>query len=84
MHEEMKSRLNLGSACYHSVQILLPSHLLSRNITVKLKKNLILPVVLCGCDTWSVSLREEHRLRVFENRVLRRLFGPKRGGITGE
>ena len=44
----------------------------------------ISPVVLYGCETWSLTLREEHRLRVFENRVLRRIFGPKRDGITGE
>ena len=44
----------------------------------------ILPVVLYGCETWSLTLREEHRLRVFENRVLRRIFGPKRDGVTGE
>jgi hypothetical protein len=47
-------------------------------------KTIILPVVLYGCETWSVTLREEHRLRVFENRVLRRIFGPKRDEVTGE
>jgi hypothetical protein len=51
---------------------------------VKIYKNIILPVVLYGCETWSLKLREEHRLRVFENRVLRRLFGPKRDEVTGE
>jgi hypothetical protein len=45
---------------------------------------IILPVVLYGCETWSLTLREEHRLRVFENRVLRRIFGPKRDEVTGE
>jgi hypothetical protein len=49
-----------------------------RNLNIKIHKILILPVVLCGCETWSLTLREEHRLRVFENRVLRRIFGPKR------
>ena len=44
----------------------------------------VLPVVLYGCETWSLTLREQHRLRVFENRVLRRIFGPKRDGVTGE
>jgi hypothetical protein len=44
----------------------------------------MLPVVLYGCETWSLTLREEHRLRVFENRVLRRIFGPKRDEVTGE
>ena len=43
-----------------------------------------MPVVLYGCETWSLTLREEHRLRVFENRVLRRIFGPKRDRVTGE
>jgi hypothetical protein len=44
----------------------------------------ILPVVLYGCETWSLTLRKEHRLRVFENRMLRRIFGPKRDEVTGE
>jgi hypothetical protein len=57
---------------------------LSRNVKVKIYKTIILPVVLYGCETWSLSLREEHRLRVFENRVLRRIFGPKRDEVTGE
>jgi hypothetical protein len=46
-------------------------------------KNIILPVVLYGCETWSLTIREEHRLRVFENRVLRRIFGPKRDEVIG-
>jgi hypothetical protein len=49
-----------------------------KKLKIKLYKTVILPVVLCGCETWSLTLREEHRLRVFENRVLRRIFGPKR------
>jgi hypothetical protein len=84
MHEEIKSRLNSGNACYHAVQSLLSSRLLSRNLQVKIYKTIILRVVLYGCETWSVTLREEHRLRVFENRVLRRIFGPKRDEVTGE
>ena len=51
---------------------------------VKIYRTIILPVVLYGCETWSLTLREERRLRVFENRVLRRVFGPKRDGVTGE
>jgi hypothetical protein len=47
-------------------------------------KNTILPVVFCGCETWSLTLREEHRLRVFENRVLTRIFGPKRDDVMGK
>jgi predicted HNH restriction endonuclease len=68
IQEEIKSRLNSGNACYRSVQSLLSACLLSRNLKVKIYKTIILPVVLCGCETWSVTLREEHRLRVFENR----------------
>jgi len=54
------------------------------NYTVPWYRNIILPVVLYGCETWSLTLREERRLRVFENRVLRRIFGPKRDEVTGE
>jgi hypothetical protein len=67
-----------------SVQSLLSSRLLSRNIKVKIYKTIILPLVLYGCETCSLTLREEHRLRVFENRALRRIFGPKRDDLTGE
>jgi hypothetical protein len=84
IHEEIKSRLNSGNGCYHSVQGLLSSRLLSRNVKVKIYKTIILPVVLYGCETWSLTLREEHRLRVFENKVLRRIFGPMRDEVTGE
>jgi hypothetical protein len=56
----------------------------SKNTKIKIYSSIILPVVLYGCETWSVTLREEHRLRVFENRVLRRLFGPKRDEVTGQ
>jgi hypothetical protein len=62
----------------------LSSRLLSGNVKVKIYKTIILPVVLYGCETWSLTLREEHILRVFENRVLRRIFGPKRDEVTGE
>ena len=54
------------------------SRLVSKNLKIKIYKTIILPVVLDGCETWSLTLREESRLRVFENRVLRRIFGPKR------
>jgi hypothetical protein len=63
IHEENKSRLNSGNACYHSVQSLLSSRLLFRNVKVKIYKTIILPVVLYGCETWSLTLREEQRLR---------------------
>jgi hypothetical protein len=62
----------------------LSSRLLSRNVKVKIYKPIILPRVLYGCETWSLTLREEHRLRVFENRVLRRILEPKRDEVTGE
>jgi hypothetical protein len=62
----------------------LSSGLLSKNLKIKIYKMIPLPVVLYGCETWSLILREEHRLRVFENRVLRRIFGPKRDEVTGE
>jgi hypothetical protein len=57
---------------------------LSRNLKVKIYKTTILPVILYWCEIWSLTLREEHRLRVFENRVLRRIFGPKRDEVMGE
>jgi hypothetical protein len=78
IHDEVKSRLNSGNACYYSIQNLLSSRLISKNLNIKIHKTVILPVVLCGCKTWSLILREEHRLRVFDNRVLRKIFGPKR------
>jgi hypothetical protein len=54
------------------------SRLISRNLKIKIYKTVILPVVLYGCETWSLTLREEHKLRVFENKVLKKIFGPKR------
>jgi hypothetical protein len=55
---------------------LLSSHVLSRNVKVQMYETINLPVVLFGCETWSRTLKEEHRLRVFENRVLKKIFGP--------
>jgi hypothetical protein len=63
---------------------MLSSSLLSKNVKIKIYRTIILPVVLYGCETWSLILREECRLRVFENRVLRRIFGPKRDKVTGK
>jgi hypothetical protein len=83
IYEEIRSILNSGNACYHKIQNLLSSRLLSRNVKIKIYKTIILPVVLYRCETWSLTSREEHRLRVFENRVLRRIFGPKRDEVTG-
>jgi len=67
--------MKLRNACYHSVQNLLSSSLLSKKLKIKIYRTVILPVVLYGCETWWLKLREERRLRVFENRVLRRVFG---------
>ena len=75
---EIKSRLRSGHDCYHSVQNLLSSRLLSKNLKIKIYRTITLPVVLYGCEAWSLSLREERKLRVFENMVLRRIFGPRR------
>jgi hypothetical protein len=69
IQEEIKSRLKLGNACYYSVQNLLSSRFLSSNLKIKIYRILILPVVFYGCETWSLILREERRLRVLENRV---------------
>ena len=65
IQEEIKSRLKLGNVCYHSVQNLLSSSLLSVNLKIKIYRTIILPVVLYGCETWSLTSREEGRLRVF-------------------
>jgi hypothetical protein len=78
IHDEIKSRLNSGNACYYSVQNLSSSCLISKNLKIKIYKTVILPVVLYGCETWSLTLREERGLRVFENRLFSRIFGPKR------
>jgi len=75
IQEDIKSRLKSGNACYHSVHNLLPSILISKNLKFKIYRTIILPFILCGCETWSFTLREDHRLAVFENRVLRRIFG---------
>jgi hypothetical protein len=83
IQEEIKSRLKSGNACYHSVQDLLSSSLLPKNIKIKIYRTIVLPVDLYGCETWSLTLREEHRLRVFQNRVLR-IFGPNKDEVTGE
>ena len=65
--EEIKSRLKSGNACCHSVQNFFSSRLLSKNLETKIYRTIILPIVLYGCETWSLTLREERKLRVFEN-----------------
>jgi len=82
IQEEIKSRLK--SVCYHSVQNILSSSLLSKNLNIRIYKTVILPVVLHGCETWSLTLREERRLRVFESMVLKSKLVPKRGEVTRE
>ena len=77
IHEEIKSKLNSGNACYHSVQNILSSSLVSRSINIKIDGSAFLPLVVYGCKTWSLTLRDELRLRVSENRVLRRIFAGK-------
>jgi len=83
IQEEIKRRLRLGNVCYYSIQNILSSSLQSKKLKVKIYRTIILPVVLYGCETWSLILRDERSLRVFENRVLRRVFGPKRNEVTG-
>jgi hypothetical protein len=78
IQEKIKSRLNSGNACYHSVQNILSSRLLSKNIKIKIYKFKIFPVVLYWCEALSLALKEKYRLKVFEIRLLRRLFVPKR------
>ncbi|KAJ4429209.1 hypothetical protein ANN_26212 [Periplaneta americana] len=82
--EEIKRKINMGNAFYYSVEKLLSSSLLSKNLKVRIYKTVILPVVLYVCETWTFTLREEQRLRVFENKVLRKIFGAKRDEVTGE
>jgi hypothetical protein len=82
IQEELKRRLNSGKYCFNSVQNLLSSCLLSKNIKARIYKTVILPVVLYGCETRSLTLREEHKLRVLENTVLRRT-GPMGDEVTG-
>jgi hypothetical protein len=88
IQEEINSRLKLGNACYYWVQNILSSRLLPKNLKIKIYiyiyRTIILSVVLYGCKNWSLTLREERRLRVFENGVLRRVFGPKRDEVTEE
>jgi hypothetical protein len=73
INEEIKRRLNSSNECYHS-----------KNVKLRIYKTIILPVVLYRCETLTLTLREEHRLRVFENRVLGRTFGLKRDEVIGD
>ena len=84
MQEEIKSSLRSGNACYPSVQNLLSSSLLSKNIKFKIYKTIILSVVWYGCETWSLTMSGGHMLEIFDNRALRRIFGPMRDEVTVE
>ena len=75
------SKLDLGPTQSFAQRVL---KTVSKKLKIKIYRTIMLPVVLYGCETWLLTLREEHRLRVFENRVLRRVFGPKRDEVTGE
>jgi hypothetical protein len=78
----LKLRKDSGNASYHSLKNPVPSPALSENQNIKIFVTVILPVVVYECETWSLTLREEHKLRVFQKRVLRRIFGPKRDEVT--
>ena len=66
------------------MQNLLSSRFLSKTLKIKIYRTIILPIILYGCETWPLTFREERKLRVFENMVLRRIFGPRRDEVTGE
>ena len=76
--EEIKRRINMGNSCYYSLEKILSSLLLSKKLKVKSYKTIILPVVLYGCETWSLTLREEKRFRAFANKVPTKIFGAQR------
>ena len=78
------TRLKSEKACDLSVQNLLSTSLQSKTMTIQIYRTIILPIVFYGCETWSLTLREERSLRVYESRVLRRIFGPRRDEATGE
>jgi hypothetical protein len=82
IQEEIKRRLNSDNASYHSVHNLLSTRLLSNSIQIRTRKTIILPVVVYGCETLSLTLSEDHRLRMFENRVPGRIFGPNGGEVS--
>ena len=82
IHEETKSTVHSGNACNHLVQNLLSPSLLIKNIKIKIYRTIILPVVLYGCETWSLTLSEVHGLRMFKIMVLRKMFDTKRDNVT--
>jgi len=76
LQQEIKSRLKSGDACSQSVQDRLSCSLLSKNLKIKIYRTTVLPVVLYGCETWSLTMRGERRLKLLKNWVLSRIFGP--------
>jgi hypothetical protein len=82
--EEIMSRLNMGNVCYHLKQNLLSFSLLSKSMKIKTYRTVTLPVLLYGLKAWSLTMGQKHRLRVFENRVLKKIFGSKRNKVTGK
>jgi hypothetical protein len=84
IQEEIKSTMKAWNACYHSVQNPLSFSLLFKYLKIEIYRTIILPLVVYGSATWLLILREECRMKVFENRVLRRIFGPKRDKVTRE
>ena len=82
IQEEIKSRLESGNACYHSVQIFCLTVCYPKNLKIKIYRTIILPVVLYGCEAWSLTLRDKRMLRVFESTMFRRIFGPKSDEVT--
>ena len=84
IREEIKRRIHMENACYYLLDKVLSSRLLFKKLKVNAYTTIIFPVVLYGCETLSLTLREEHMLRVFENKVLRNIFWAKRDEITGE
>ena len=84
IQKEIKNKFKSRNSCCLSVQNLLTSSLLSKNIKVEIYGKIVLPIVLYGCEILSLKLRGEIMMRVFKNRVLRRIFGPKRDEVTGE
>jgi hypothetical protein len=83
IQEEIKKKLNSGNTCYHSIHSLLSSGLLSKNVKFRIYKSIILPVVLYGYETLSLTLKEDHRLKMFEKSMLRKIYGLKRDEVTG-
>ena len=84
IQEEIKSKLKSENACYHSVQNFLSYILPSKKLKIKIHRTLTLPVVVYGCETWSLKFRKISRLKMFKDRVLRSIFGPKRVEVAGE